>query len=150
MDCVRYKGMEFNIGGSANQETPHPLSIHYLVIPDLLLVPEFVLLEDISPSSVEELLEIIKGICEMALDGGISLGVGRARIAYRDRWGVVGEKDEGWTYRQVYEEGITEGVYFSPQQMIGYSQSRPTPKYNSFKADVFALGVMLVEIIFGE
>jgi serine/threonine protein kinase len=41
-------------------------------------------------------------------------------------------------------------VYFSPQQMIGYSQNRPSPKYNSFKADVFALGVMLVEIIFGE
>ena len=61
MDCVRYKGMEFNIGSnsSANQETPHPMSIHYLVIPDLLLVPEFVLLEDISPSSVEELLDIL-------------------------------------------------------------------------------------------
>jgi hypothetical protein len=57
MDCVRYKGMEFNIGSSANQETPHPMSIHYLVIPDLLLVPEFVLLEDISPSSVEKLLD---------------------------------------------------------------------------------------------
>lgn len=63
MDCVRYKGMEFNIGNSSNQETPHPMSIHYLVLPDLLLVPEFVLLEDISPSSVDELLDIIKGIC---------------------------------------------------------------------------------------
>jgi hypothetical protein len=51
MECVRYKGMEFNIGTSIN---------------------------------------IIKGICEMALDGGTPLGVGRDRIAYRDRWGVVG------------------------------------------------------------
>jgi hypothetical protein len=34
--------------------------------------------------------------------------------------------------------------------MIGYSQNRPNPKYNPVKADVFALGLMLVEIIFGE
>ena len=51
----------------------------------------------------------------MALDGGVPLGVGRARVAYRDRWGVVGERDEGWTYQKVYEEGATEGIYFSPK-----------------------------------
>jgi hypothetical protein len=63
---------------------------------------------------------------------------------------VVGERDVGWTYQQVFEEGNIEGVYFSPQQMIGFSQNRPTPKYNPVKSDVFALGLMLVEIIFGE
>lgn len=45
------------------------MSIHYLVLPNYLLVPEFVLLEDISPSSLEELLQIVKGISEMALEG---------------------------------------------------------------------------------
>lgn len=89
LECVRYKGMEFNIGESQNSETPHPMSIHYLVLPNYLLVPDFVLLEDISPSSLEELLQIIKGISEMALDGEV-IGVGQKRIAHRDRWGVVG------------------------------------------------------------
>lgn len=141
--------MEFNIGESQNSETPHPMSIHYLVLPNYLLVPDFVLLEDISPSSLEELLQIIKGISEMALDGE-AIGVGQKRIAHRDRWGVVGERESGWTYQQVYEEGNIEGVYFSPQQMIAFSQNRPNPKYNTAKTDVFALGLMLVEIIFGE
>jgi hypothetical protein len=70
--------------------------------------------------------------------------VGRNRIAHRDRWGVVGERNPGWTYQQVFEDRNTEGVYFSPQQMIGYSQNRLNPKYNPIKADVFALGLMLV------
>ncbi len=140
--------MEFNIGQSLASETPHPMSIHYLVLPNYLLVPDFVLLEDISPSSLDELLQIIKGISEMALEGDV-IGVGRNRIAHRDRWGVVGERDAGWTYQQVFDEGNAEGVYFSPQQMIGFSQNRPNPKYNPIKADVFALGLMLVEIIFG-
>ena len=141
--------MEFNIGESQNSETPHPMSIHYLVLPNYLLVPDFVLLEDISPSSLEELLQIIKGISEMGLDGE-PIGVGQKRIAHRDRWGVVGEREAAWTYQQVYEEGNIEGVYFSPQQMIAFSQNRPSPKYNPAKTDVFALGLMLVEIIFGE
>ena len=85
----------------------------------------------------------------MALEGQV-IGIGQKRIAYRDRWGVIGERDVGWTYQQVFEEGNIEGVYFSPQQMIGFSQNRPTPKYNPVKSDVFALGLMLVEIIFGE
>lgn len=141
--------MEFNIGQSIASETPHPMSIHYLVLPNYLLIPDFVLLEDISPSSLDELLQIVKGISEMALEGDV-MGVGRNRIAHRDRWGVVGERDAGWTYQQVFEEGNIEGVYFSPQQMIGFSQNRPNPKYNPIKTDVFALGLMLVEIIFGE
>lgn len=149
LECVRYKGMEFNIGESQNSDTPHPMSIHYLVLPNYLLVPDFVLLEDISPSSLEELLQIVKGISEMALDGE-AIGVGQKRIAHRDRWGVVGERESGWTYQQVFEEGNVEGVYFSPQQMIAFSQNRPNPKYNTAKTDVFALGLMLVEIIFGE
>jgi hypothetical protein len=37
----------------------------------------------------------------MALDGEV-IGVGHSRIAYRDRWGVVGERDAGWTYQQIF------------------------------------------------
>ena len=34
--------------------------------------------------------------------------------------------------------------------MIGFSQNRSNPKYDPLKADVFSLGMMLVEIIFRE
>jgi hypothetical protein len=39
--------------------------------------------------------------------------------------------------------GNTEGVYFSPQQMIGYS------RIDRIQC-IFPLGLMLVEIVFGE
>jgi hypothetical protein len=62
--------MDFNIAQSHSDAQPHPMSLHYLVVPEILLVPDFTLLEDISPSSLTELLEIIKGIAEMAIEGG--------------------------------------------------------------------------------
>ncbi len=34
--------------------------------------------------------------------------------------------------------------------MISFSQSKPIPKCDQMKADVFALGMMLVEIVFRE
>ena len=37
----------------------------------------------------------------MGIQGG-AMGFGKNRIAYRDRWGVVGEKDIGWAYQQVF------------------------------------------------
>jgi hypothetical protein len=77
--------MEFNIGQSIASETPHPMSIHYLVPFNYLLVPEFILLEGICPISIEELLQIIKRIREMALDGEV-IRVRHKRIAYRERW----------------------------------------------------------------
>ena len=49
----------------------------------------------------------------------------------------------------MYEQNDSSGVFFSPQQMIALSQPRST-KYDVEKADVFALGIMLVEIIFQE
>lgn len=79
----------------------------------------------------------------MAIEGG-EIGIGRKRVAFKDRWGVVGELDTNWTYQQVFEEGIIEGVYFSPQQMIALSQNRQNPYYNASKADVYALGIMLM------
>ena len=85
----------------------------------------------------------------MIIEGG-HVGVGSKRIAYKDRWGVVGQLSPDWAYQQVWEEGITEGVYFSPQQMINFSQGRNNPKYDPLKADVFSLGMMLVEVVFKE
>ena len=149
LPCVRYKGMDFNIAESQTCETPHPMSIHYLVLPNYLLFPDFTLLEELSPTSLNDLLSMIAGICEMTIEGG-SVGFGYNRIAYKDRWGVVGELTPDWAYRQVLEEGIIDGVFFSPQQMIAFSQGRQNPRYDAIKADVFALGIMLVEIIFQE
>jgi len=34
--------------------------------------------------------------------------------------------------------------------MIALSQNRQNPYYNTSKADVYALGIMLMEVIFGE
>lgn len=141
--------MDFNIAESQTCDTPHPMSIHYLVLPNYLLFPDFTLLEDLTPSSLNDLLSMITGICEMSIEGG-PVGIGHNRLAYKDRWGVVGELTSDWVYRQVWEEGITEGVFFSPQQMIAFSQGRASPRYDASKADVFALGIMLVEIIFQE
>jgi hypothetical protein len=45
LECVKYKGMEFNIAQSINEDTPHPMSLHYLVMPNRLLFPDFKLLE---------------------------------------------------------------------------------------------------------
>ena len=76
------------------------MSLHYLVKPNLLLFPNFTLLENIGPQDYNELLSIIKGISEMAIEGG-HIGIGYGRVAYNARWGVVGEKDPDWPYYQV-------------------------------------------------
>jgi hypothetical protein len=89
--------MQFYLGESVTQTAPHPMSLHYLVEPNLLLISEFTLLEDICPSSLDILLQIISSISEMALNGG-NLGIGYGRIAYAGRWGVVGEKPVTWPY----------------------------------------------------
>lgn len=119
--------MDFNIATSQTSDTPHPMSIHYLVMPNHLLFPDFTLLEDISPSSLPDLLSIIKGVNEMLLEGG-PVGIGYNRIAYNDRWGVVGERELSWVYDQAFKYNRFDGIFFSPQQMISLSQNRPTPK----------------------
>lgn len=81
--------MQFFLGESFTQEAPHPMSLHYLVPPNVLIISEFTLLEEINPNSFDSLLQIISGISEMALGGG-SIGFGYNRIAYAGRWGVVG------------------------------------------------------------
>ena len=78
------------------------MSLHYFVPPNLLIISEYTLLEDINPSSLENLLQIIAGICEMVLNGGVA-GIGYNRIAYAGRWGIVGEQKINWPYRQVLE-----------------------------------------------
>ena len=87
--------MDFNIATSQDDPntSPHPLSIHYLVDPGnerFLIFPDFILLEDLSPSSLEELLSIISGICEMSLSSEEGLGIGYNRLCYNARWGIAG------------------------------------------------------------
>ena len=64
---IRFNDMNFNIAYSNTQEQPHPMSLHYLIQPDMLIFPEFTLLEDIVPASLTELLDIIESISEMAM-----------------------------------------------------------------------------------
>lgn len=52
MHYVRYKGMEFFLGESKNSKSPHSFSLHYLVQPNLLLIPQFQLLEEIQLPSL--------------------------------------------------------------------------------------------------
>ena len=139
---VRYNDMQFFLGASQNRASPHPKALHYLVPPNLLVISEFKLLEDICPSSLEELLQIISGVCEMAMEN--PAGIGYNRIAYAGRWGVVGEKTSDWTYKQILEEDSSYGVFLSPQQMISLSQNRRIAKHSAEKSDVFAFGIMLV------
>ena len=93
--------MNFNIAYSNTQEQPHPMSLHYLVQPDMLIFPEFTLLEDISPTSLTELLNIIESISEMATQGE-AIGVGYKRLGFNKRWGIAGEQSPNWAYQQVY------------------------------------------------
>lgn len=146
---VNYNDMQFYISESQTGLEPHPMSLHYFVPPNLLIISEYKLLEDVNPSSLDQLLQIISGICEMTSNGGIA-GVGYQRIAYAGRWGIVGEQQVNWPYRQVLETDNYEGVYLSPQLMISLSQGKNLPKHNPEKSDIFALGVMLVEIVFQE
>ena len=41
---VHYNGMQFYLGQSLTEAAPHPMSIHYLIPPNLLLISEFTLL----------------------------------------------------------------------------------------------------------
>lgn len=94
--------MQFFISESQTGQEPHPMSLHYFVPPNLLIISEFTLLEQINPTSLDNLLQIIAGISEMVYNGGIA-GIGYNRIAYAGRWGVVGEQPVNWAYRQVLE-----------------------------------------------
>lgn len=82
----------------------------------------------------------------MAHEGGI-IGIGRNRIGYSKRWGVVGEQPVDWAYNNVLDGISYAGAYLSPQLMISLSQGRRIPKHNAEKSDMYALGIMLIEII---
>ena len=138
--------MQFYIARSETLEAPHPLALHYLVPPNVLIISEFKLLEDFCPTSLESLLMIVSGISDMIINGG-PVGIGRNRIGHAGRWGIVGEQPADWAYNQVLQGTSYEGAYLSPQLMISLSQNRRMPKHNAEKSDMYALGIMLVEII---
>lgn len=56
LHLVRYNGMEFYLGESKAGEHPEPHSLHYLIPPEVLVVPEFTLLEEANPKSIEDLI----------------------------------------------------------------------------------------------
>ena len=113
------------------------------------MIPEFELLEDTKPESFEALMEIMTGVAELCRDGEV--GVGRQRIAFAGKWGIVGEKPNNWAYQQVLRSPEdVEGIFLSPQLMMGLSQQKLYPKHNPIKSDMFALGIMVLEIIFQE
>ena len=93
---------------------------------------------------------MILSICEMALKSEGYIGFGRERVAYFGRWGTVGEKEDDWAYNQVMCDDDSTNVYFSPQQMLSYSKRLEVADHDPVKSDVFALGLMLVEIVFQE
>lgn len=84
----------------------------------------------------------------MAANGG-DIGIGYGRVAYAGRWGVVGEQSVNWAYQQALEQQQpSEGIFLSPQLMISLSQGKNSPKHHVEKSDMFAFGIMLVEMIF--
>lgn len=65
---VSFQNMEFFLGESQpDAPLPHQMSLHYLVKPNLILFPNFTLLEHICPQDYNDLLSIVKGISEMSL-----------------------------------------------------------------------------------
>lgn len=77
-----------------------------------------------------------------------SIGVGHRRVGFAGKWGTVGENPPEWCYQEILKGGCSEGIYLSPQQMISLSQNKPFPKHNPEKSDVFAFGVILIELVF--
>jgi hypothetical protein len=138
--------MEFYLGEAQTNASPPLSAIHYLVPPNLLVIPQFTLLEDTKPDSLDALLEIIASVSELCRNGEV--GMGRERIAFAGKWGIVGEKPMNWAYQEVLRDPETAGVFLSPQLMLGLSQEKLYPKHNPSKSDMFALGIMILEIIF--
>ena len=89
------------------------------------------------------------GVAELCRE--YDVGVGRKRIGNAEdaeKWGIVGERNPQWAYQEASQNPYVKGVYLSPQQMHSLQQGKPYPKHNHKKSDVFALGFMILEIIF--
>lgn len=48
------------------------------------------------------------------------------------------------------EDPYAKGIYLSPQQMMALSQNKDPSECDLSKADMFALGIILIEMIFAE
>jgi hypothetical protein len=53
---VTYNGMEFYVGEAQSTSPPSQQALHLIVPPNLLVVPEFTLLEDTQPEDIDRLL----------------------------------------------------------------------------------------------
>lgn len=88
LHLVLYNNLEVYLGESHSNSAPSNISLHYLVSPNLLIIPQFTLLENAKPSSIDSLIDLIIGVAEVAVDNYI--GFGHNRIGFAGRWGIVG------------------------------------------------------------
>lgn len=54
--------MEIYIGQALSSNLPSESVLHYLVPPNLLIIPKFTLLEHTKPSSFDSLIDLIEGV----------------------------------------------------------------------------------------
>ena len=136
------------MGETVTGEEPAQHSLHTLVNQQILAIPDFTLLEEARPKSVEDLMDIMEGVGELCQRG--FTGVAHRRIAHSGRWGIVGEYPENWISDSILGDPHTKGIYLSPQQIMQLSQGGDPTDCDLTKADMFAFGIMLIEIVFGE
>ena len=102
---VEYDGHILNVAHTQTGMEPRQDSVHYFIPPDALIFPNFTLLEDHCPDSLENLLDIILSICEMAMKSEGYIGMGKQRVAYFGRWGTVGEKEDDCGNNKMFQPG---------------------------------------------
>jgi hypothetical protein len=54
--------MEVYIGQALSNSLPSESVLHYLVPPNLLIIPKFTLIEQAKPSSFDSLIDLIEGV----------------------------------------------------------------------------------------
>lgn len=90
-------------------------------------------------------MEGVSELCRKSI-----VGMSHNRVAHAGKWGIVGEYSDNWQCETVLEDPYAKGIYLSPQQMMALSQGNDPSDCDLSKADMFAFGIMLIEMIFCE